>query len=189
VSIPVRLNGLELGSMPIANERWRVVVANVTRFKVTKELLTLGWATTDTESLAQAWYSNAASAQLGFPSAQPVAQGELFVVDMKFSGLSAALLPLSAILNRWEQTTPNTQVVAVSRVPATENSTQGQAARSSALNVAAAELEKAQRANPSPAEKLASAGRTAITTIQVGFWAVIVGGLAYLVAKSGLGRK
>ena len=186
--LPVRLVGVELGSMPIPNERWRVGVANVEPLRLAKEILTLGWATTDTQALAKGWRENVASAGLGFPATEPVAQGDLFVVDMKFSALSAALLPLSAIVHRWEQTTPGAQVVYVARIPANEDSGAGVVARSSALNLIARDVLAAKTATD-PVAKLQRAGKTALNTLQLGFWAIIIGGGAWLVFKSGIGRK
>lgn len=181
--IPVTLQDLSLGSSPVAGEKWRVVVANVTRFGALQELLTFGFATTDTQELAKAWFEGVAAAQLGFPAAMPVAQGELFVVDMKFSDVSATLLPLSAIINRWEQLNPHTQVVRVERVSRTESSEGAVTGRVRALSVAAGDYANAKKES-SPVEDLKNAGKTALTTLQLLFWAVIIGGGVYLVSKA-----
>lgn len=182
--IAVKLEGLTLASSPIAGERWRVVVANVTRFKALAELLTLGFATTDTEEKAKGWFEGIASLGIGYPATQPVARGEIFVVDMKFSGSSTALLPLSAILQRWEQVTPGVQVIYVARVSPLEDSSAGVSGRAAALDAAAAELNKVD-----PITQIKEAGSKALGVLQLAFWAVIVGGGVYLVAKSGLLRK
>lgn len=181
--IPVRLEGLELGSSPIAGEKWRVVVANDSHLVALRELLTFGFATTDTQELAKAWFEGVAAAGLGFPANQPVAQGELFVVDMKFTDVSATLLPLSAIINRWEQLTPSTQVVRVERVSRTESADAAIQGRTRALTQAAKDVQADAKAT-SPVEELKQAGKTAVNTLQLLFWAVIVGGGAYIIARA-----
>lgn len=175
----VQLIGVEIGSMPLSGERWRVVVANVSRLAVLQELITLGWATTATEERAQAWFESVASLGLGYPASQPVARGELFVVDMKFSATHTALLPLSSILHRWEQQTPGTKVVRVERVPTSESSSAGATGRSQALTAAGEALRES-----SPVERLKEAGERAVSVLQLGFWAVIIGAGAYLVARA-----
>lgn len=175
----VQLVGLELGSSPLPGERWRTVVANVTRLAALQELVTFGWASTATQERADAWFESVASLGLGFPSSQPVAQGELFVVDMKFSSTHTGLLPLSAIVQRWEQQTPGTRVIRIERVPAGESSTDAPAARSRAL----AEAARAIKAG-SAITRLAEAGQTAVSTLKLGFLAIIVAGGAYLISKA-----
>lgn len=181
--IPVTLKNLTLGSSPIAGEKWRVVVANITRFAALQEILTLGFATTDTQELAKGWFEGVAAAGLGFPANQPVARGELFVVDMKFTDVSATLMPLSGILNRWEQLNPHTQVIRVERISASEGADAAINGRVDALNAATEEVEK-QSASTDPVEKLKQAGQTAVNTLQLLFWAVIIGGGAYIIARA-----
>lgn len=180
--IPVQLEGLSLGSSPLAGDKWRCVVANVTRYAALQELLTFGFATTDTQELATAWFEGAAAGGLGFPAAQPIARGELFVVDMKFTDQSATLMPLSGIVNRWEQLTPHTQVVRVERIPAGESNDAATNGRVRALDKASEQVMAAK--GSSPIEDLKSAGRTAVNTLQLLFWAVIVGGAAYIIARA-----
>lgn len=175
----VTLKGLELGSSPLPGERWRIVVANVSRLAPLQELLTFGWASTATHEKAQAWFDSVASLGLGYPASQPIAEGELFCLDMKFSTTQGGLLPLSAIVQRWEQLTPATQVVYVARVPANESAAEGVSGRSSAIVEAGRALRQS-----STATKLLSAGRTAVTTLQLLFGAVIVGGAWYLISRA-----
>lgn len=181
--IPVKLEGLSLGSSPLAGDKWRCVVANVTHFAVLQEILTFGLATTDTQQLAKGWFEGVAAAGIGFPAAQPIAKGELFVVDMKFTDVSATLLPLSAIVNRWEQLNPHTQVVRIERIPAGESNDAATNGRVRALEVAGGELAKSE-ASTDPVEQLKQAGRTAVNTLQLLFWAVIIGGGAYIIARA-----
>ncbi len=181
----VILRNLELGSTPLPGEKWRVVVANVSRLRFLQELVTLGFASTDTQEKAKGWFEGLASLGLGYPATQPVAQGELFVLDVRF-GSSESLLPLSAIVQRWEQVTPATQVIYIARVNPSEDSTQGALERGRALQEAGVEIKKL---DPTPLEEIREGGRQAVTVLKLAFYAVIVGGLAYLVAKSGLGRK
>lgn len=181
--IPVQLEGLTLGSSPLAGEKWRCVVANVTHFALLQEIATFGLATTDTQQLATAWFEGVAAAGIGFPAAQPIAKGELFVVDMKFTDISATLLPLSAIVNRWEQLTPHTQVVRIERILPGESNDAATQGRVRALDQASADVRKAE-SSTDPIAKLQRAGETAVNTLQLLFWAVIIGGAVYLVARA-----
>lgn len=187
----VRLkDDLQLSSYPEAGSIWRVVVANTTRAKFLRDVVTFGWATTETSEKAAAWWGQDHAAggiqtlSLGFPTHHPVTRGELFVVDMKWYTTQAPLVPLSLVLQRWEAWASGATIVQVGVAPRGEGSEGAIRGRAAALDEAAAELRKTD-----PITQIKNAGKTAVGVLQLAFWAVIVGGGVYLVSKTGLLRK
>lgn len=176
--------GLQLATIPAKGDRWRVVVANTTRAAALQEMVTLGLASTSTQEKAQAWADGLASLGLGYVLPPATLAGELFVVDVKFPTSTPVLLPLVSIVERWQQVASATQVVRIAPVPLTENAAASASARASLLAAAGEELKR-----ESVGAKLQQAASTALGTLKLGLWAVIVGGVVVLVMKSRTFRR
>jgi hypothetical protein len=177
------LNDLTVASMPESLATWRVVFANTTRARVLREVVTLGWADTTTEAKARAVFgadgqTGIASLSLGYPAAFPVSRGEIFVLDMKWYR-TPPLVPLSVIVQKWEAFSPGLKVVQVGVAPRGEDAATAVYGRAAALD-AAGKFMQAE----SPVTAVVNAGRTALSTLKLGFWAVIVAGGVYLVSKA-----
>lgn len=182
------LNDLTVASMPESLATWRVVFANTTRARVLREVLTLGWADTTTQAKARALFggdaeTGIASLSLGYPAAFPVVRGEIFVVDLKWYR-TPPLVPLSLIVQKWEAFAPGLKVVQVGVAPRGETSASAVYARAAALDTASKFMQE-----ESPVTAVVNAGRTALSTLKLGFWAIIIGGGVYLASKSGVFRK
>lgn len=175
--------GLTLATIPAPGARLRIVVANTTTAASLQEVVTFGLAHTSTEEKAAAWTEGLAATGLGYALPPATSAGDLFVLDVKMPS-SPVLLPLRSIVDRWQRIAPACEVVRIAPVPASENaaaSAQGRAA----LLVSAGEQLRAG----SLTERLQRAGSTALGTLKLGLWAVIIGGAAVLVYKSRAFRK
>lgn len=181
-------DGLTIASIPRPRSIWRVVVANTTRAKFLGEIVTLGFATTETQEKATAWFGDEgagggiATLSLGYPVAHPVVRGELFVVDMRWYH-TPPLVPLATIIQRYEAFQPGTKVVMV-LAPEGEDAASAIRGRAKALDEAGEQLKAT-----GPIAQIQQAGRTALSTLKLGFGAVIVGGLAYIVWRTGFLRR
>lgn len=177
--------GLTLATIPSQGDRWRVVVANTTAAASLQELVTFGLATTTTAEKAQAWTEALASTGLGYALPPATLAGDVFVLDVKFPNTHAILLPLQSIVERWQRITGGTAVVRIVRLDASSYGTAEAAAGRAELLAATAE----QLKQNSVTERLQRAGQTALGTLKLGLWAVIIGGAAVLVMKSRAFRK
>lgn len=172
----IRYTNLTASSLPAPNDVWRVTVRRSGELaRVGLEILTLSLWDTSVARIAEDWAVRVHSAGVGVLRAEPVIdeKGGLFVVDMQFDS-SIPLVPASRIVATWEDWIPNTEVIAVERVKATERDGAGaQAGQARALG-AGADIIAADSIVP----KIADAGTGLVKGIGTG---ALLLGLAALV--------
>ena len=176
--------GLTLATIPSQGDRWRVVVANTTTAATLQELVTFGLAETETEEQAHAWAENLASTGLGYPLPPATVAGDVFVLDVKFPQAHAIVLTLQSIVERWQRMASGTSVVRIARISGGYSLAESAQQRGELLVAVGEQLK-----GSSVAAKLQRAGETALGTLKLGLWAVVIGGIAVLVLKSRALRK
>lgn len=174
---------LDVGSMPLAGEKWRVVVRDDSKLSPNGDKLGRRWYDGKGSGYFGALADNGlASLQKGWPASVPAAQGAYFVMDVRFSSIPVAM-PLSSLVRDWEDRLGG-QVVRVKRVPTGETSAAAASDRVTQLSAALSEAPK-----PTPRKGAADVIGQGLDTLQLLFWTVIIGGLVYLYTTKGLVKK
>lgn len=173
--------GLSLGSIPEPNARWRIVVK-------------APW-TTDGAKLGARWYDGTGSGgflnvgadnglssmALGAPASRPVSSGRYFCMDVRFFADPPAL-SVSELARQWTERLGG-EVLRVKRVNDGESSSAGAIDRGKELETAVNDDGGFLETLGDTVDATRQAGKTAADTLQLLAWAVIIGGIVYMVAR------
>lgn len=170
--------GLGLASVPLAGERWRIVVKDNTISPSGAELGARWYNGTGSGYFGYAADEGLATLQKGFPTSVPVAQGSFFVMDVKFPTTVPVTLPLSTLAQEWAERMGG-EVVRVKKIPLGESTTDATTDRGVQLSGAITD----SAPKPGAPKPKGTVGQ-AIDLLQLMTWAVIIGGLVYLYAQA-----